>query len=121
MFLQKMPWAQGRVYMVQEKPYMGYAPYDKNTLERAHDHTIRHHQKIIHSQICGCFYCVDTYPPTLIREWIDGRQTALCPKCRIDSVIGSASGFPITREFLESMHRYWFGREYSYTFPNMRK
>jgi len=28
--------------------------------------------------------------------------------CGIDSVIGSASGYPITTEFLESMNRRWF-------------
>ena len=35
-------------------------------------------------------------------------QTALCPKCEIDSVIGSASEFPITKDFLERMHAHWF-------------
>jgi hypothetical protein len=35
-------------------------------------------------------------------------QTALCPKCGIDAVIGSASGYPISREFLAEMHRHWF-------------
>jgi hypothetical protein len=48
------------------------------------------------------------FPPTKIREWIDQEQTALCPECEIDSVIGSASGFPITKEFLELMHAHWF-------------
>jgi len=43
-----------------------------------------------------------------ISEWIDDGQTALCPKCEIDSVIGTASGFPITHEFLMRMHEHWF-------------
>jgi hypothetical protein len=34
--------------------------------------------------------------------------TARCPRCGIDSVIGSASGYPITREFLQTMKSYWF-------------
>jgi hypothetical protein len=42
-----------------------------------------------------------------IVEWIDG-QTAICPKCLVDSVIGSASGYPITTEFLQQMHDHWF-------------
>jgi hypothetical protein len=29
-------------------------------------------------------------------------------KCEIDSIIGSASEFPITKEFLERMHAHWF-------------
>jgi hypothetical protein len=44
-----------------------------------------------------------------IQEWIDGGQTALCPSCGIDSVIGDASGFPITEEFLAAMESRWFG------------
>jgi hypothetical protein len=35
-------------------------------------------------------------------------QTALCARCGIDSVIGDKSGFPIAREFLAEMQRYWF-------------
>jgi hypothetical protein len=34
--------------------------------------------------------------------------TADCPRCGIDAVIGSASGFPITSEFLSSMNGRWF-------------
>jgi hypothetical protein len=63
--------------------------------------------------MCGCFFCLATFPPGEIKDWVDENedgvgQTALCPYCGIDSVIGSASGFPITREFLEEMHRFYF-------------
>ena len=39
----------------------------------------------------------------------DEPPTALCPYCHIDAVIGDASGFPITEEFLTEMMRRWFG------------
>lgn len=32
----------------------------------------------------------------------------MCPHCQIDSVIGDASGLPITNEFLKQMHEKWF-------------
>jgi hypothetical protein len=35
-------------------------------------------------------------------------QTALCPKCGVDAVIGDKSGLPITTEFLTTMHGMWF-------------
>jgi hypothetical protein len=36
-------------------------------------------------------------------------QTALCPKCGIDSVLGSNSGYPVTEiGFLKEMKSYWF-------------
>jgi hypothetical protein len=53
-----------------------------------------------------------TFAPTEISEWVDqvdGQNvTALCPKCGIDSVIGSASGYSTDREFLRWMRRRWF-------------
>ena len=50
------------------------------------------------------------YPPSEIVDWIDDREamTADCPRCGIDAVIGSASGFPITLEFLNLMNVHWF-------------
>jgi acetone carboxylase gamma subunit len=33
---------------------------------------------------------------------------ALCPRCEIDSVLGDASGYPITHDFLSKMRHYWF-------------
>jgi hypothetical protein len=35
-------------------------------------------------------------------------DTAMCPRCGIDSVIGSASGIDLTPEFLRKMHDFWF-------------
>jgi len=67
---------------------------------------------VMKSDQCGCFYCLEIFKPTEITEWVEETKnpvdTALCPKCGIDSVISSASGFPITRAFLNSMRAYWF-------------
>jgi hypothetical protein len=78
-------------------------------LDEAHRHSIRHRAEVLASELCGCFYCLRTYPPSEIVEWTDGGETALCPRCGIDAVIGSASGFPVTRDFLREMHGVWFG------------
>ena len=83
--------------------------------ERAHRHSIDHRIEVLQSDLCGCFYCRKTFPPTTIREWTDEvggiGQTALCPRCGIDSVIGSASGFPVQKlDFLREMRRHFFGR-----------
>ncbi|MDB9496457.1 cytoplasmic protein [Spirulina major CS-329] len=79
----------------------------------AHAHSIRHYDEIQRSDTCGCFYCCQIFPPSQIKEWVqDGDrpadQTALCPHCGIDSIISSASGYPITAAFLHRMHDYWF-------------
>ncbi|HEX5724898.1 MAG TPA: cytoplasmic protein [Longimicrobiaceae bacterium] len=60
------------------------------------------------SETCGCFYCLKAFPPSAIAEWVDRGETALCPRCGIDAVLGSASGYPLTREFLREMRSFWF-------------
>lgn len=75
---------------------------------KAHAHCSLHRAEIEASSICGCFYCSAKFPPSAVCGWIDDDQTALCPKCTIDAVIGSASGFAITIEFLTQMRDHWF-------------
>lgn len=72
-----------------------------------------HRHELQRSTICGCFYCCGEFEPGDIHAWVDEGedgvgQTALCPRCGVDSVIGSASGYPITQEFLAQMRAYWF-------------
>jgi hypothetical protein len=84
----------------------------EDEIKLAHKHSSNHRNEVEKSEICGCFYCCETFSPSDIEEWIDeigtGGQTALCPKCGIDSVIGSGSGFQINEFFLKEMNRYWF-------------
>lgn len=87
---------------------------DREALTVAHRHSSRHRDEISRSVSVGCFYCAQTYPAVAIAEWWDDDQTAVCPKCGIDSVIGDASGLPVTDEaFLEAMHKRWFERTVS--------
>jgi hypothetical protein len=69
--------------------------------------------------VVDAFYCLAIFDPSEISDWLDEalnrdgeiksyELTACCPRCGIDSVIGSASGYPITREFLQTMKSYWF-------------
>ena len=62
------------------------------------------------SRICGCFYCERLYSPSDIVEWVDRRgDTALCPRCGIDSVL------PLDDDsnnlvILQEMRELWFDR-----------
>jgi len=79
---------------------------------RAHSHSMHNRDEILSGEQCGCFYCGAIFPPMEVRDWTDERedvgQTALCPRCGIDAVIGSNSSYPITTEFLETMKTHWF-------------
>jgi hypothetical protein len=80
----------------------------ESSLHLAHQRCTKHRAEIEQSAMCGCFYCLSTLSPSEIREWTDDGQTAICPKCALDSVIGSESAYPITPEFLRRMHDHWF-------------
>lgn len=83
------------------------------SLKGAHDRSSAHRDELQRSTICGCFYCCGEFEPGEIHEWVDEGEdgvgrTALCPRCGVDSVIGAASGYPITQDFLARMRAYWF-------------
>ena len=92
----------------------------KEDIIAAHRYSSNHRESVLASDVCGCFYCLSIFSPSEIEDWVDARedetnisekgQTALCPRCGIDSVLGSASGYPITREFLQKMNDHWFQR-----------
>jgi hypothetical protein len=84
--------------------------FDRDLLDAAHQHSSNHREEVERSAVCGCFYCRETFGPAEIEEWLaDEDGTALCPRCAVDSVLGSASGYPVTDpEFLGAMHERWF-------------
>lgn len=84
--------------------------YTLDFLKTAHIKSSSHKDEILSGSLCGCFYCQQTYMPYKIVEWIvepDGGETAICPKCGIDSVLSSE--LPISdKAFLDDMNSYWF-------------
>ncbi len=72
--------------------------------------------KIRKSDMCGCYYCLHTFKPDQIKEWLFSARDddtklefCMCPYCEIDAVLGDASGYPISEKFLREMNKYWFG------------
>lgn len=74
----------------------------------------RNHRKQVEaSLVCGCYHCLKTFAPSLIFEWTEPSQeglgqTAICPHCGTNAVVGSNAGFPLTPEFLEAVNLHWF-------------
>lgn len=79
----------------------------------AHDKCSANRLDIEASEQCGCFYCLSRFKPAEVVHWVPDAEgdTAVCPHCGIDSVLGSASGYAITPELLATMHGYWFGKD----------
>ena len=108
-------------YYISEIP-MGLLHYDRECLsERVYDgegklidrsyccSRFSNKEQIEKSEKCGCFFCGEIFSPSEITDYLpDEPPTAECPFCHTDSVIGDASGFPITKDFLKKMKKRWF-------------
>ena len=83
---------------------------DLKDLEQTHKHSISNKEEIEKSEFCGCFYCKKIFKSSEIKEWIKDKNgdTAKCPYCLVDAVIGDASGYALTDEFLTQMNKKWF-------------
>ena len=67
-------------------------------------------QTILDSNNCGCFYCLSIFTKDKIKSWIDNGDTAVCPKCNIDSVLGD-SVHEINIDFLEKANDIAFNKK----------
>lgn len=76
---------------------------------KAHRYSNNNREILDKSARCGCFYCLNIYSPHKIIAWTDNGETAICPYCGIDSIIGDASGVLLSMEFLTTMYKTWFG------------
>ena len=79
----------------------------------AHKRSSIHRETLLLSEFCGCFHCCEIYSPKLIDEWVDEDeagigQTAMCPKCGIDSVISVSGNVAESTDLLKRMQQYWF-------------
>jgi hypothetical protein len=79
-------------------------------------HALDHKKEVMGSDLCGCYHCLAIFPPTKIKTWTtlppvdveaavrseaaEVAETAVCPSCNSESVVGSASGFAITKDLL---------------------
>jgi len=77
-------------------------------------HAARHRDELVKSSHCACFFCFCTFSSSQIYQWVDDKQTALCPRCGINAVIGTASGLTVNRRFLRKLNELMFGtRDFS--------
>lgn len=94
----------------------------KNDLLVAYRYLTHNWVQIQASTMCGCCNCLQTFPPQDVVAWtglhfdeIDNpqaidKQTALCPHCGNETVLGNGAGFPVDPDFLSRMNEAWFQR-----------
>jgi hypothetical protein len=89
-------------------------------LLEAHGHTLNNRTELEASSVCGCCACMEIFEPAEIVAWsgldmsnfndVDATnaETAICPKCGSESLIGSRAGYNINPSFLSRMNQAWF-------------
>ena|SRR5581483_11181023 len=111
---------------------LGVMATPPNNPAHAIAHSFRNRAEILASESCACFLCFSRFTPADIRYWTDSDdpgwgdfgpgepdfvrypgQTATCPFCKVDSVIGSASGYDLSDDILHSLHDYWHTQKHN--------
>jgi hypothetical protein len=94
----------------------------KNDLLVAYRFLSNNWRQVQASTMCGCCNCLQTFAPDDVVAWtglsfddVDNedamnKQTAVCPHCGSESVLGNGSGFSVGPEFLLQMNEAWFQR-----------
>ena len=82
--------------------------YSYSQLIHAKDHSIYNRDDLYRSIICGCYHCVTIFFSSEIREWKDNNQTGICPFCKEDSLLDKSSEYPLGKDFLLAMKKYWY-------------
>lgn len=74
------------------------------------EHAIFNRVEVIESFRCGCYHCGSTFDASDIVMWTDGEETAVCPQCFLDTVIGdSVFRQACNKSVLDHMNWYGFG------------
>lgn len=91
-----------------------------NPLLAAHRHTMNNRAELESSRLCGCCSCLEIFPSEEIVAWsgldtssfdqLDAASgdTALCPRCGTEALLGERAGYPLTPDFLQRMNQAWF-------------
>jgi hypothetical protein len=90
--------------------------YTKEQLNDAHEHTQCNKTELLNSEKIGCCFCgkifttnennIESFPSIVDRDEVN--RTMICPHCYVDALIGDASGYKITKDFLNEMNESWF-------------
>jgi hypothetical protein len=72
--------------------------------------SINNRDALLKSTMCGCHLCRKLFSSSEIAEWTDENehgigQTALCPRCGLDGVLGDAQSELNAPAFLASLRR----------------
>ena len=65
---------------------------------------------LIRCSLCGCYKCETLFMANDIqwKKTYDMADKAVCPFCGSDAILGESSSYPLNKEFLKAMKKYYF-------------
>lgn len=84
--------------------------FDSKYLENIHKFSFQNKNHLIfESQKCGCFHCMHIFLAKDIEHWTDRGDTAICPNCKVDSIVPNIPEYlPISFYLLNSLNKKYF-------------
>ena len=76
-------------------------------IQEASKYSFKNKDSIEKSTTCSCYYCISSFKKEEIQQWTDQGQTAICPLCGIDSVLGDIV-LPFEETTFKKLKEYWF-------------
>jgi hypothetical protein len=97
------------IYSIQRRERWKQLPTAVRKQIAEYPSTTHNRQLLAESEMAGCISCLQIFSPNEIVNWRDSfesmtGETALCPNCGDDSIVGSASGIPITLSSLSALN-----------------
>lgn len=84
-------------------------PYEKEAqLKKLHTYSSHNRNLIAVANKCYCFYCKAIIESREIKDYADNGQTAICPKCGINSIIPDSIEEGVDEKTIAEMNEYWF-------------
>ena len=72
-------------------------------IEAASKYSFNNRRQIESSNLAGCYCYKSIFKANEITEWTAIDDTAICPKCGIDSVLGDSSPYSIDPQTLNKL------------------
>lgn len=85
-----------------------YSQEKESQMKRLHAYASHNKELIEKSDRCYCFYCNANMGSGEIEKYLDKEETALCPKCGVDSIIPDSIDEQIDENIISELHDYWF-------------
>ena len=85
---------------------------NESVLQSYRAHSKNNEVEILRSTKCGCYFCEGIYSARKVSDWSQeegGVSSAVCPRCGMNTVIGDASGVPLTKAVLKEMNEAFYG------------